>query len=136
MFADSYFDDLDFNHPRRTAPRRKNHFLLAALMFLAAYFTTITVQAQEDNISLGANKMASITGTVKEADENWVIVTTAGKDMKIVLDEVHLQGEADTIFTRGMTVTADGTMSGDDFGMPLMTAKVITATSPATGANP
>lgn len=117
---------------RPAAPQRKRpHYVFAALMFLAAYFTTITVHAQSDGITLTSNKMASVTGTVTEADENWIVVNSAGKDMRIVLDDVHMQGEADTIFTPGMTVTVDGTMAGDDFGTPLMKAKTVTATAPA-----
>ena len=130
MFADCY-GGLDFNKSAPRRPRRKNHFFFAALMFLAAYFTTITVHAQQDAIHLNSNKMATVVGTVKEANDNYLIVTSAGKDMKIVLDDVHMRGEADTVFTRGMTVTVDGLMSGDDFGVPLMKAKSITATSPA-----
>lgn len=127
-----FYDDLDFDSHASARPRRKNRLFLAALMFLAAYFTTITVQAQpQDGIALGQNESASVSGTVKEADENWVIVTSAGKDIKIVLDDVGLNGPTDTMFTPGMTVTADGKMTGDDFGMPIMEAKVISATSPA-----
>lgn len=132
MFAD-YYEDLDFDRPAARPPRRKNHFLLATLMFCAAYFTTITVQAQpqaQDAIVLTEGKDAAIVGTVKEARENFIIVTTAGKDMKVVLDDVNLSGPAETVFTPGMTVTVDGEMKGDDFGVPLMSARTVTATSP------
>lgn len=123
MFADTY--DLPDFVESRAKPHRRAHPVFAALMFLAAYFTTITVQAQ-DAIVLG-QKDASVTGTVKEADENWVIVTSGGKDVKIVLDDVDMQGEADTLFTPGMMVTADGRMKGDDFGVALLEAKTVTA---------
>lgn len=138
MFA-TYYDDLDFDaHVMRSRrARRKSHPVFAALMFIAAYFTTITVQAQpQDAIQLNSSNIATVVGTVKEADDNYLIVTSAGKDMKIVLDDVHMQGEADTVFSVGQTVTVDGQMKGDDFGMPLMSAKTITATSPATPVVP
>ena len=131
MFA-TYHDDLDFDRRHAHRPRRKSHPVFAALMFIAAYFTTITVQAQpQDAIQLNSNNVATVVGTVKEANDNYLIVTSAGKDMKIVLDDVHMQGEADTVFTAGQTVTVDGMLKGDDFGMPLMKAKTVTATSPA-----
>ncbi len=117
----------DFDDVRSQVAGGKR-FFLAALMFIAAYFTTITVNAQADAIQLNANNTAVITGTVKEADENFLIVNSAGKDMKIVLDDVHLQGPADTVFEPGMTVSAEGRMTGDDFGMPLFKASSITAT--------
>ena len=135
MFAD-YCDDLDFDSHRRARPRRKNHFLFAALMFVAAYFTTITVHAQQDAIVLNEGNKSAIVGTVKEASDNFIIVTTSGKDMKVVLDDVNLSGPAETVFTPGMTVTVDGEMKGDDFGVPLMSARTVTATSPASGATP
>lgn len=116
-------------------PRRRHHYLFAALMFVAAYMTTITVNAQpqQDSIVFGQNELTSVTGTVKEADEDWVVITTAGKDMRIDLGDVHLNTEADTVFKPGMTVTADGRMNGEDFGVPVMKAKSIAATAPATG---
>lgn len=131
-----YYNDLDFDTLDAPArPRRKSHYFLAALVFVAAYFTTITVHAQpQDAIVLNSNKFATVVGTVKAADDNYVDIVTAGKDMRIVLDDVNLSGEADTIFTPGMTVTVDGIMKGEDFGVPLMSARSITATAPATGA--
>lgn len=131
MFAD-YYEDLDFDRHIARRPRRKNHPVFAALMFIAAYFTTITVHAQQDAIQLNSNNIATVVGTVKEANDNYLVVTSAGKDIRVVLDDVHMQGEADTVFTPGMTVTVDGKMQGDDFGVPLMDAKSVTATSPAT----
>lgn len=131
MFA-AYHEDLDFDAHIARPSRRTSHRYFAALMFLAAYFTTITVQAQpQDAIVLTEDKDAGIVGTVKEARENYLIVTTAGKDIKVVLDDVKLSGPAETIFTPGMTVTVDGEMKGDDFGMPLMSAKTVTAMAPA-----
>jgi len=121
--------------PRHSAvPARKAFF--AALMFLAAYFTTITVNAQSDALYLGQNKAAVVTGSVVRADENYVIVNSAGKDMKIVLDKIDLKGEADTLFSPGMIVSADGRMTGDDFGMPIFEAKNITATEAPEGSVP
>ena len=115
-------------------PRRRHHYFFAALMFIAAYMTTITVNAQpqQDSIVFGQNELTSVTGTVKEADEDWVVITTAGKDMRIDLGDVHLNTEADTVFKPGMSVTADGRMNGEDFGVPVMKAKSIAATAPAT----
>lgn len=112
-----------------------HRLLLATLVFLASYMITVRVNAQvaapQDAIQLNASQGAVITGTIKEADENFVIIDSAGKDMKIVLDRVKLQGEADTVFQPGMSVTVEGKMDGDDFGMPLVEAYSITATEPA-----
>ncbi|PZQ47875.1 MAG: hypothetical protein DI551_02620 [Micavibrio aeruginosavorus] len=122
--------------------------ILAILMFTASYLTTITVKAnaqaeagylgsdlapvQKDAIQLNANRTAVITGTVKEADENFLIIDSAGKEMKVILDDVHLQSPADTVFEPGMMVTVDGRMTGDDFGTPVVKAASVTATE----ANP
>lgn len=123
--------------PRKAAPmaRRRHHYVFAALIFVAAYLTTITVNAQpqQDSIAFGQNELATVTGTVKEADEDWVVITAAGKDMRIDVDDVELHAETDTLFTPGMTVTADGRMNGEDFGMPVMKAKSIAAMAPTTG---
>ena len=131
-----YCEGLDFKPRISPRPRKKHHYFFAAMMFVAAYFTTITVQAQpQDAIVLNESRAAATVGTVKEANENYLIVTTAGKDMKVVLDDVNLTGPAETVFTPGMTVTVDGEMKGDDFGVPLMSARSVTATSPASGAS-
>lgn len=125
-------DRMDFEMPDTRVSRRRSHPFFAALMFLAAYFTTITVQAQpQDVIALGENKSASVTGQVKEADENWVIVSSAGKDIKVVLNKVNLKAESDTVFQVGQTVSVDGRITGDDFGMPIMEATSIVATAPS-----
>lgn len=122
---------LEFEPRKAAPPRRRHHYFFAALMFVAAYMTTITVNAQpQDQMVFNQNDMASVTGTVKDADENWVVITTAGKDMRIDLDDVDLNAESDTLFTPGMTVTADGRMNGEDFGVPVMKAKSIAATAP------
>lgn len=130
-----YYDELDFVRTNHSAPRRRPHYLLAALVFVAAYFTTVTVNAQvqpqADAIQLNSSKIASVVGTVVEADDNWVVIETAGKKMKITLDDVDMQGAADTVFSPGMQVTVDGRMKGDDFGVPIMKAESITATAPA-----
>ena len=106
-----------------------HHARIALVMFCVGYFTTITVNAA-DAIQLNANNTAVITGTVKEAAENYLIIDSAGKDMKIVLDEVHLKAPADTVFERGMLVSVDGEIKGEDFGVPIVEAKSVTATEP------
>lgn len=121
-------------HTRIQSPST-SRFFLGGLMFIAAYFTTITVHAQEmrpapDVIQMNANAVTVITGEIVDADENWVIVNSSGKDMKIVLDKVKLKTEADEVFQKGMTVTVEGKITGDDFGTPLVEASSITATEP------
>jgi len=117
-----------------------HRIFFAAFMFMAAYLTTITVNAQTvvnapvstvtsgDAISLSSGERTVITGTIVDADENWVIINTAGKDMKVVLNDVDLNAEADEVFEIGMQVSVTGDMKGDDFGVPLINAKSITAT--------
>lgn len=124
----------------RPASLNVNRLLMAALMFIASYMITITVNAQQpaaDAIQLNENDVTVITGTVKSAEENFVIIDSAGKEMKIVLDKVDMNGPADTLFSPGMQVTVDGRMTGNDFGLPLVTARSITATeSPPVRATP
>lgn len=110
-----------------------NRMILTLLVFMSAYLITIRADAQTaivpaDTIQLNADKNAVITGTVKEADENWIIIDSAGKDMKIVLDKVHLKDESDKVFEPGMFVTVEGEMEGNDFGVPLVDARSVTAT--------
>lgn len=134
----------DFNAPKVTTPRRRRHYVLGALAFCAAYFITVTVHAQDavvpqtppvqGEITLGSNKVASVTGTVVEADENWVLISSAGRDMRVMLDKVNMKSEADNIFTPGMTVFVDGKMTGESFGVLVMQADTITAS--ATQAAP
>ncbi len=100
---------------------------IAVLMFCAGFFITIHVNAA-DAIQLNSNDTAVITGTVKEADENFIIIDSAGKEMKIVLDDVKLNAPADTMFERGMLVSVDGEIAGEDFGVPIIKAKSVTAT--------
>ena len=80
----------------------------ALVMFCVGYFTTITVNAA-DAIQLNAND-------------------TAVKEMKIVLDDVKLKAPTDTVVERGMLVSVDGKITGEDFGVPLVQATSVTAT--------
>lgn len=128
----------DFNASKPSTPRRRRHYVLAALAFFTAYFVTVTVHAQDavptappvqGEITLGSDKTASVTGTVVEADENWVLISSAGRDMRIMLDKVNMKSEADNIFTPGMTVLVDGRMTGESFGVLVMQAETITASA-------
>src|SRR5688572_6696820 len=118
-----------------SAPSLRRRFLSGAMIFAAAYFTTITVNAsppsaspaRPDVIQLNDTGPAVVTGTVVEADENYVIIDSAGSQIRVNLSEVDLKDEADTVFKIGMDVTVEGKMTGDDFGTALMTAKTITA---------
>lgn len=111
---------------------RKTRFAL--LMFCIGFFSTISVnaqsqgQAQGDVIQLNDNKDSVITGTIKEATENFLIIDSNGKDMKIILDDVNVNAPADDVFTPGMLVSIDGEITGEDFGVPLVEAKSVTAT--------
>ncbi len=107
---------------------------LIVLIFTMAYLTTITVQAQDvtssgDAIQLTENNRAVITGTIVSAEDNVVIVNAAGKDMKVDLTDVKLKAPADDVFEAGMNVTVEGEMNGNDFGVPLVKARAITATA-------
>jgi hypothetical protein len=116
-------------------------FLSGAMIFMAAYFTTITVNAsppsasnpsRPDVIQLSNTGPAVVTGTVIEADENYVVIDSAGTQMRVDLGEVDLEDEADTVFKRGMDVTVEGEMNGHDFGTPIVVAKTITAREDAS----
>ena len=126
----SYNYTVSGSTPRRMSPLRR--FGMAAVVFLSAYLTTVTVKAQEnaapvDTIQLTSGKTAVITGTIKSADENYIIVDSAGKDIRVTLDKVNLRGEADDVFTLGMPVTVEGKMQGTDFDVPIMEAYNVTA---------
>ncbi len=106
---------------------------LTGFIFIAAYFTTVTVNAQThaetpDVIQLNQGDYSVMTGVIVDADENWIVIDSAGKEMKIVLDKLNLKAEADEIFQKGMKVTVDGKITGDDFGVPLVQARSVMAT--------
>lgn len=111
--------------------------LFTGLIFVAAYFTTISVNAQTpvegspDVIQLNTGDSSVMTGQIVDADENWIIIDSAGKEMKIVLDKMNLNAEADEVFQKGMMVTVQGEITGNDFGMPLVEARSVTATEGA-----
>ena len=127
-------DTLRLNHQNSlsTLPRR---FFSGTLIFMAAYFVTISVNAsapsanpaKPDVIQLKENGPAVITGTVVSADDNFVIINSAGTEMKITLEKVDMKDEADTLFKPGMEVSVEGEMTGNDFGTPVVSAKTITA---------
>ncbi len=122
-----------FSRNASAQPYHFNRIFFAALIFVAAYMTTISVKAQDvavhggDAIQLNANSHAVITGTVISADENFVMIDSAGKELKIILDRVDLTSPADEMFRKGMVVSVDGKMKGDDFGTPIVEAYSITA---------
>lgn len=120
----------------RSASLNVNRLLMGMLMFIASYMITITVNAQQpapvaDAIQLNENDVTVITGTIKSAEENFVIIDSAGRELKVILDKVDLNSSADTVFSPGMQVTVDGKMTGNDFGLPLVEARSITATEAA-----
>lgn len=121
-------------HAHKHSPVSLSRSFLIAVIFTMAYLTTITVQAQDvtasgDAIQLTENNRAVITGTIVSAEDNVVIVNAAGKDMKIDLTDVKLKAPADDVFEAGMNVTVEGEMNGNDFGVPLVRARAITATA-------
>lgn len=109
-----------------------NRLFLASLIFTAAYMTTITVkanaQATGDAIQLEANSETSLQGRIEEIEDNFLIVDSSGKKIKVVLDDVEMNAPADTMFQKGMYVSVAGKISGDDFGTMILDAKSITAT--------
>ena len=124
------------------APSFPRRLLSGALIFSAAYFVTISVNAGQpsaakanppDVIQLNADRPGVVTGTVTTAEEDYLIINTAGREMRINLEEVDLQNDAGTVFAPGMDVTVEGEMQGEDFGMPIMLAKSITAREAAAG---
>ena len=135
---DYHGDVTTSNH--RTALSLSRRLFSGALIFSAAYFVTISVNAgqaspanQPDVIQLNADAPGVVTGTVIEADEEHIIINSAGRQMRINLEDVDLQNDAGTVFAVGMDVTVEGEMQGDDFGMPVMLAKSVTAREPAKG---
>lgn len=102
------------------------------LIFIAAYLASIRVHAQEtmvqgsDAIQLGTNSEAAVTGVIRQAEDNFMVIDVAGKEIKVVLDKIDLKADADTLFRPGMSVTVNGKMKGNDFGTPLMEAHAVT----------
>lgn len=119
-----------------SAPSFARRLFSGALIFSAAYFVTISVNAGQANtapanppdvIQLNADAPGVVTGTVVEADEEHIIINSAGRQMRINLEDVDLQNDAGTVFAIGMDVTVEGEMQGEDFGMPVMLARSVTA---------
>ena len=112
-------------------------------LFCAACLMTGNVHAQTvaatpragDTIQLnnnGANSDGniSVTGVISEADEDFLMIDSNGKKMKIMLSDVNLKQDTKTIFNKGMAVSVSGTSSGDDFGVPVIRASSVSATTP------
>lgn len=105
------------------------------LMFVAAYMVCISARAQDavivgpgDSIQLNADDRALITGTITAIDNDGALmIDSAGRQMKVSLRDVDLKADTDSIFEPGMSVTIQGEMSGEDFGVPIIRAKTITA---------
>lgn len=120
---------LRFN-PHFTVPRR---FFSGAMIFVAAYFVTISVNAQTsaqpapDVIQMNDNGPTIVTGTITEVNGNVVNIDSGGTPMRVNLEEVELRGGAEDVFKLGMDVTVTGEMTGNDFGTPIIKATQITA---------
>lgn len=132
----------DVTKIQSSAPSFPRRLLSGALIFSAAYFVTISVNAGQpssakanppDVIQLNADRPGVVTGTVTTAEEDYIIISTTGREMRINLEEVDLQNDAGTVFAPGMDVSVEGDMQGEDFGMPIMLAKSITAREAAAG---
>lgn len=138
--ADRNFHGDIVAHRQQNTPSIARRLFSGALIFSAVYFVTISVNASQptasanppDVIQLNADAPGVVTGTVTVAEEDYVVINTAGREMRINLSEVDLQNDAGTVFVPGMDVTVEGEMQGDDFGMPVMLAKSITAREGAT----
>lgn len=131
----NHHGDVTANH-HTSAPSFTRRLLSGALIFSAVYFVTVSVNAGQpsaakgnppDVIQLNADRPGVVTGTVVEAEEDYIVINSAGRNMRINLEEVDLQNDAGTVFARGMDVTVEGDMKGEDFGMPVMLARSITA---------
>lgn len=128
-------DYTNARHHQHTAHGFARRLFSGGLIFIAAYFVTISVNAGQasgpanppDVIQLNADAPGVVTGTVVEAEEEYIIIDSAGRQMRINLEEVDLENDAGTVFTVGMDVTVEGDMEGEDFGMPVMLARSVTA---------
>lgn len=113
------------------------HFLAGVLIFFAAYFVTVSVNAQQapqaaapapvDVIQMNDGGPTVVTGTVTEAEDRHIVIDSAGTLMHINLEDVELKGDAGALFKIGMDVTVTGKMTGNDFGTPVIKAASITA---------
>jgi hypothetical protein len=111
--------------------------LMFSLVFALTYLITIsmpaTAQTQGGTPAIGGGITlsdlghATVSGRVIEADENWVLVNAAGKEIRIYLDDIDLNAESDVVFDKGMSIMAQGEMRGEDFGVAIMRAETIQA---------
>lgn len=114
----------------------------AVFVFMAAYLTTVTVSAtaqtaivtplETGGIVVSDNGGANVTGTIIDADEDWVLIDAAGKEIRVSLNEVDLNAESDVVFEKGMMISVQGEMRGEEFGVPLMRAETVRAAQPST----
>lgn len=122
----------------KTHPIIKHPFL-TLLMFIAAYFTTVSINANAqdtlvtgDAIQLQANQKALITGTITKVNDDNFEMSSNGKTLRIFLKDVEMAGAADTVFQPGMNVSVQGDMKGENFGMMEVRAKSIVASKDPT----
>ncbi len=116
------------------------HPLLAAMMFVTAYFTTITVKANAqdtvvtgDAVQVREGAGSLITGTITDVNDRYFDMDSNGKTMRVMLYDVGLKADADDVFTAGMNVTVRGEFSGEEFGRTIVRAdNVVASTGPTT----
>lgn len=116
------------------------HPLLAALMFITAYFTTISVKANAqdtvvtgDAVQVQQNDESLITGTITDVDDRYFDMDSNGKTMRIMLHDVKMSADADDVFAIGMNVTVRGEFRGEEFGRTIVYAEnVVASTGPTS----
>jgi hypothetical protein len=106
-----------------------SRMFFAFAIFVFAYLCSISVKAQEA-IQLNENDTAIVTGIIVNAEDDFLVVNTAGNNMHVTLGDVDLKQEADEVFQPGMSVEVVGEMEGNYFGMPVIQAKSVTAARP------
>lgn len=133
-------------HVRRGERKREmnmtsliKHPFLALMMFLAGYFTTVTLKANAqdtlvtgDAIQLNENHGALVTGKIVNVDDTYFDMESNGKQMRVFLKDVKLRQKASSVLSKGMNVTVRGTFHGEEFGRMLMDAEnVVASASPS-----
>ncbi len=115
------------------------HPILALLMFITAYFVTISVRANAqdtvvtgDTIQLQEDQKALMTGRITEVADAHFDMESNGKTLRIFLKDVDLKRSADGVFSPGMYVTVRGDLRGEEFGKTLVRADSVVASATPT----
>lgn len=117
----------------QSQPLIKHPFLMF-MMFIAAYFTTVSLKANAqdtmvtgDAVQLQSNDNSLITGTITAVDREYFDMVSNESELRVYLLKVDMKGPASSVLSPGMNVSVSGEIRGEEFGRTIVRAKNVVA---------